>query len=327
MRTEALEYLACPSCHGHLVADGDEAAEDGHIMTGELVCTCHAHYPIRQGIPQLTPTNANLETDPLAEQTAQRFGTEWHLFNQHREYYEQQFLDWVFPLTVNDFSGRVVLEGGCGKGRHTQLVSRFGARAIVSIDLGSAVEVAFAATRHLPNVHIVRGDIIQPPVQPVFEVGFSVGVLHHLPNPIDGFRALCGRILPGGRVAIWVYGHESNEWIVRYVDPVRKAVTSKMPETALYWASMPPAMVLAAALRLYRSNLLAKRLPYGAYLHYISRFPLKEVHHILFDQLVTPIAHYLPKQEVQSWFRDEHFERVQIHWHNENSWRASAYIA
>ena len=43
-------------------------------------------------------------------------------------------------------------------------------------------------------------------------------------------------------------------------------------------------------------------------------------------KLVTPIAHYLRRGEVASWF-DRGFDDVQINWHNRNSWRAWASVA
>ena len=326
MRTPALEFLACPSCWGRLVADAEPPSADGHIMNGVLACGCGANYPIRDGVPRLTPDMAQLPVDQLAAETAKRFGVEWQLFDQKARYYEQQFLDWIAPLTANDFADRVVLEGGCGKGRHTKLVANYGAKAIVSVDLGNAVDVAFRATRHLNNVHIAQGDIVCPPVARVFDLAFSIGVLHHLPEPGLGFLGLKNRVVAGGRIAVWVYGYESNEWIVRFVDPVRRKVTSRIPERMLYWLSLPPACALTAALRLYRSHRLAKRLPYSAYLSYISQFPLREVHHIMFDQLVTPVSHYLREEEVQAWFDDEDLEAAEISWHNQNSWRGQATV-
>jgi len=326
LRTEALQYLACPKCGNSLVADAEAPEPDGHILHGTLVCACGAHYPITGGVPRLTPENADLDITDESTLTADRFGTEWKIFDHRADYFEQQFLDWVAPLKPRDFAGKVVIEGGCGKGRHTQLVARYGCKAIVALDLGSAVDVAFQQTRHLPNVHIVQGDLTRPPTARVFDLGFSVGVLHHLPVPIDGFNALRGRLVKGGRLSIWVYGYESNEWIVRFVNPLRRHVTSRMPENSLYWASLPPATMLAVMLRFYRSRTLSKRLPYGAYLNYISRFPLREVHHIMFDQLVTPVAFYLREDEVRSWFDTDALSEVAMEWHNENSWRATATV-
>src|SRR4030088_570085 len=74
-------------------------------------------------------------------------------WSELRDYYEQEFFDWVAPLTAADFAGQAVFEGGCGKGRHTAIVATRRAKAIVAMDLGSSAFVAFAHTRPLPNAH------------------------------------------------------------------------------------------------------------------------------------------------------------------------------
>src|SRR5207244_12993991 len=112
-----------------------------------------------------------------------RFSGEWACWSDVRDYYEQECCGWVAPRAARDFTRRVVFEGGCGKGRHTAIVASHGASAIVSLDLGESAFVAFAHTRQFPNAHVVIGDLLNPPVRAVFDLAFSVGVLHHLPDP------------------------------------------------------------------------------------------------------------------------------------------------
>ena len=85
------------------------------------------------------------------------------------------------------------------------------------MDLSDAVETAFAATRALENVHIVQADIYHLPFPRIFDYAFSVGVLHHLPDPLRGFKSLASKVKQGGHLSAWVYGAENNEWITRWV--------------------------------------------------------------------------------------------------------------
>jgi SAM-dependent methyltransferase/uncharacterized protein YbaR (Trm112 family) len=310
-------------CHGDLSLDPSyEREADGHVMTGTLACTgCATSFPIVGGIPHLLPERVFAE----ATATAGRFGSQWKLFDHMSTYQEEWFKNWLAPIGPEDFRGKTIFEGGCGKGRHTIVAAGWGAKAIVALDLGEAVEVAFAHTRHLENVHVVRGDLLMPPVKRVFDLAFSIGVLHHLPDPRAGFDAVRGAVRPGGKVAIWVYGYESNEWIVRWVNPVRERVTSRLPVPLLYYLSLPPSVALSMAAKVYRSR-VGDRLPYRDYLRKLAPLPVREVHTIVFDQLVTPIAYYLPESEVQSWFQAPGLADVQIAWHNQNSWRGSARV-
>jgi SAM-dependent methyltransferase len=108
---------------------------------------------------------------------------QWQVFDELEEHHEGQFRDWIAPVTPEFIRGRTVIEAGCGKGRHTRALARWGAREVVSVDLSEAVEVAYRNTRDLPNVHIVQADIYRLPLRPIFDYGLSVGVLHHLPIP------------------------------------------------------------------------------------------------------------------------------------------------
>src|SRR5260370_12405058 len=311
MRREALNLIVCRKCAGELAVSGDvwRGAEDGHIMTAGLACRgCRSQFAIRNGVPILLP--ADLATVKL--ETASRFAEEWTRWSDLRDYYEQEFFDWVAPLNGGDLAGQLGFEGGCGKGRHTAIVASHGAKAIVSLDLGESAFVAFAHTRQFPNAHVVIGDLLSPPVRPVFDLAFSVCVLHHLPDPAAGFASLASRVREGGRVAFWVYGREGNEWITRYVDPVRKAITSKLPAPFLRMAAIPPAAVLWAVIKLFyrpRANRRgSSKLPYGDYFAALYHYPFDEIHANVFDQLVTPAAYYLREEEVQPWlaagFRD-----------------------
>ena len=302
MRREALNYLACPNCGGELTLCGELREEKEHVMSGMLGCAaCKAEFSIRDGVPILLPVNL----EHLKMQTASRFAEEWTRWSDLRGYYAQEFFDWIAPVAGEDFRGKTVFEGGCGKGRHSSIVASHGARAIVSLDLGESAFVAFAHTRGLPNAHVVIGDLLHPPVRPVFDMAFSVGVLHHLPDPAAGFASLASRVRNGGRVFFWVYGYEGNEWITRYINPIRKTITSKLPAGLLRMLCIVPSVFLWMVIKLlYRPRADGKgpkRLPYGDYFAAMHGYPFDEIHANVFDQLVTPVAFYLKEEEVRPW--------------------------
>jgi SAM-dependent methyltransferase len=327
MRREALSYLACPNCGAPLLLHESTREEDEHVMEGQLACTGNAcRFTIRGGVPILIRG----DTSSIKTETAARFAEEWTRWTDLRDYYERQFLGWIAPVTREDFVGKVVFEGGCGKGRHTNLVARFGAKAIVSVDLGESAIVAFQNTRHLPNAHVVMGDLTRPPVQPVFDLAFSLGVIHHLPDPAVGASQIASVVRDGGRVVYWVYGLENNEWITKYVDPLRKALTAKLPYRTLRSLSAIPAAVIWGAIKLFYQpgpdGHGPRKLPYGEYFASMSGFPFDEIQLIVFDQLVTPVAFYLSRGEVEAWFQGGGFADVVLRWHNEMSWTATATV-
>lgn len=321
MKERALQYLACPGCNGDLtLAAGRREGLD--IMDGTLTCGgCKHVYAIQRGVPRFATDVGEVE-----QQTADAFGYEWTRYSELAERYRQQFLDWLRPVNAEFFRGKAVLEGGCGKGRHTALAAEFGVKDIVSVDLSIAVDAAFANTRHLENVHIVQADLNNPPVRNVFDYAFSIGVLHHLPDPERGFRALVSRLKAGGAMSAWVYGREGNGWIVHGVTPVRERVTSHLPHSMLDVLSGLITVPLFAATRLLYGPLKGKGLPYGEYLAYIAPFPFREQRSIVFDHLVAPVAFYISKPEFEQWFDRAGLQDVTIEQHNGNSWRGFARV-
>jgi SAM-dependent methyltransferase len=327
MKQRLLQFLACPSCGGEIRLLSVARDEEGEIMEGDLDCaSCARHFPVVRGVPRFAELD-KVEADKAA--TAANFGWQWQHFTQADDQYEEQFLGWIAPVEPAFFQDKLVLEGGCGKGRHTQLAARWGAREVIGIDLSAAVETAFAATRHLENAHIVQADIYNLPFARKFDYAFSVGVLHHLPDPRGGFRSLAGKVKAGGHLSAWVYGAENNGWIKRWVNPLRERVTSRLNQRTLLQLSKLPTIAVYVATKLVygplnrseRGSRLSRHLFYNDYLSAISGFGWREQHTIVFDHLVAPTAFYISREEFEKWWQEIGASDVVIGWHNKNSWR------
>jgi SAM-dependent methyltransferase len=327
MKRKLLDYLSCPSCAGAIGLAAGASIEGAEIMAGQLACeSCARSFPIVRGIPRFA-TPEKVAADKAA--TAENFGWQWQHFVQSDELYADQFLGWIAPVRPEFFQGKVVLEGGCGKGRHTELGAKWGAAEVIGVDLSDAVETAFAATRKFENTHIVQADIYQLPFARVFDYAFSVGVLHHLPDPQAGFASLAAKVRADGNLSAWVYGAENNEWITRFIDPLREKFSSRIDRRLLLHLSKAPTALLYLATKLIygplnrsnRGSELAKHLFYNDYLNAISRFGWREQHTIVFDHLVAPTSHYIRREDFEAWWRAVEAKDLTIGWHNQNSWR------
>jgi SAM-dependent methyltransferase len=331
MKERLLKYLACPACQRSVILAGGGETDGPEIISGHLKCECcQRDYPIVDGVPRF----ANLaEVGEEKAATAAGFGWEWKHFNQHDEKYGDQLLGWLNPVKPEFFKNKIVLDGGCGKGRHLPLAADWGARDVIGIDLSEAVDTAFAATRASENIHVVQGDICRLPLRPVFDYAFSVGVLDHLGNPVEGFQSLASKVKSGGHVSAWVYGAENNGWITGVINPVRVRFTSRLrPRTLLHFSKLPTAILFLGTKLIYGplsrlgSGTLARRLFYGDYLSSLSRFGWREQHSIVFDHLVAPTAHYLTRDQFETWWTGINAQDVKIGWHNKNSWRGFGQI-
>lgn len=328
MKRSLLPFLVCCGCGGTLELR-EEKTEGAEVLEGCLACQgCARSYSVTRGIPRFV--RKDLSADQQA--TAAAFGYEWTHYSNLTEADRREFLAWISPLSPADFKDQIVLDAGCGKGRHIFLAAQFGARTVIGVDLSDAVEAAFGNTRHLPNVHVVQADILHLPFRNPFTLAYSIGVLHHLPVPREGFRALASHLEPGGRISTWVYGKEGNRWIELLVDPVRKHVTSRLPRFITVCLCFPPAVLLYAGLKLLygparKSPGLKRLLPYSDYLCSISDYTFAENFWNVFDQLVAPTAYYHSREEVADWFRMCGVEKVHIERHNSNSWRGTGLVS
>ncbi len=324
MKEKLLDLLACPTCGGDILLAYASKYDGKEIMDGVLTCQkCTREYKVVRGVPRFVDLT---KIDEDKAETAENFGWQWTHFTQEDTKYNEQFLGWLQPVKKEFFEDKIILEGGCGKGRHTKLAAEWGANEVVGIDLGDGVETAFAMTRDMPNAHIIQCDIFKLPLKKVFDYAFSVGVLHHTPDPKKAFVSLASKVKKDGHISAWVYGAENNEWITNYIDPVRTGFTSQISQPVLYQLSkLPTLSVFLTTKLLYRpinaiSKPLANRLFYNEYLNHLGSFGWREQHNIVFDHLVAPTAFYISKDDFSGWWNDINAKDVSIIWHNENSW-------
>lgn len=326
MKPRLVDLLACPQCGGALACNltSDDQVE---ISEGELTCGgCGGVFPIVRGVPRFVPNSISRPQ----RKTADAFGWEWQRFSELDAPAEDQFLDWIYPLEREFFKGKTVLDAGCGQGRWAEQAALFGSRDVVAVDISDAVEAAQVKAERLPNLHVIQADIYNLPFARPFDFAFSIGVLHHLPDPEAGFRSVVKHLRPGGAVHAWVYGRENNGWLVHFGNPFRVGVASRLPKPALYWLSLLVASLMQPLLKLlyfprysptFSNPKRQPKLPYFGYLGWLSQFSLQHNHHVVFDHMVAPTAFYIRKDEFAGWFNRSGLRNVRISWRNQNSWR------
>lgn len=321
MKKELLDYIVCPSC-GSPFDCQDKKRENEEIIEGILKCNkCKRIFPIKESIPQILPSFLSKEV----KRTSKLFDYEWQRFPKLTNVYQKQFLDWIYPIQPDFFNNKIVLDAGCGKGRHLYWSAKFGAKIVIGIDVGESVKTAYQNTKNLPNVHVLQADISCLPFRNIFDYIYCIGVLHHLPNPRSGLGCLVNCLKKGGTVSIWVYAKEGNKWILNFIDPLRRRVAARIFPSLLEFFSFPLSVILFLSLKLiYKSNNRILRIKpfYKEYLNYISGFSFEEIRWIVFDHLGPQLAHYIPHEEIENWFKENNLKNISISFHNRNSWRA-----
>jgi SAM-dependent methyltransferase len=209
MHSKFVEILCCPKSGERLTLEVEELFSDGSIRTGSLITESGNHrYPILKGIPRFVDK----------EVYAQSFGYEWRKWSRVQFESEnvsgpmaghtERMFDAITGFSEQLMQNKLVVEFGCGPGRFLDIVRRRGGIA-VGIDMSMAVEPARENFRHDPDVLIVQGDILNPPFrESTFDAGYSIGVLHHTPNPAGGLEKLAGVVKEDGLISCCVYEQE-----------------------------------------------------------------------------------------------------------------------
>ncbi len=367
MKQNLLDLIVCPRCHEALSlepfaasragCDADPSGErDADVHEGALRCeSCGAAFPVIAGVPRLlgpkllarmarhypdffarhpefaAEAPAGSAEDKLAETLESFTRQRLELRPPGPEFVEQ----WRSHLRrnlgrmtdVSDLRDQLILDVGCGFGRHMHVAAEAGAE-IVGVDLSGGVDVAWRNNRIHPRCHVVQADILDQPFrQSAFDIVWSFGVLHHMPNPRAGFEA----IVPfarqdGGRVVIWVYGYRGMAFTYRLSHMrtlhrltrrmsgrgrvrMSKAIAALL--SAGYWEPLR----VASWLGLRR---LVKRLPLTDHIEqgWLSR--VSAVH----DRLSTPITHFHDRDELTEWFEQCGLAGVVVEDTDRRGWRA-----
>ncbi len=331
MKPKLLEFLACPDCAASFSAD-IQTREGEEIIEATLACSqCGKKFPVTGGIPRFVP-QMKAET----AQTTEGFGFEWNTFNESIKSSnmsaEYLFLDFIVPVDRDFFRGKTVLDAGCGMGRFTMLAAQWGAGEVVAVDLGPAVQAAYANTRALPNAHVLQADLCALPLKYDFDYIFSVGVLHHLSNPRQGFLNLTRLLGNGGHLSAWVYSKEGNRWVERFITPLRKHVTSRLPKKVLLALSHALGAILFCVIKLIYTPVnrwralhwLRRVLFYNDYLYYLGSVGFRGVVSVVFDHLVPSLAVYVSREELEQWLGSAKLRCESLTMRTNNSWRLLA---
>lgn len=160
------------------------------------------------------------------------FGNEWSRFDQshltaaeHEATFNEYFA--MFPWQRLP-AGATGFDLGCGSGRWAVLVAKRVGH-LHCIDPSGAIEVARRNLRDAPNCsfHQATVDAI-PLADGSMDFGYSLGVLHHVPDTQKGLDACVRKLKPGAPFLVYLYYAFDNQpaWfraIWKISDIVRRA--------------------------------------------------------------------------------------------------------
>lgn len=154
-------------------------------------------YEYRAQIPRFVP----------GDNYADSFGFQWNTYtltqlDSHNDFLiSEQRLRGLLRDHLDQLQGKDVLEVGCGAGRFTEILLKYGAN-VHATDLSRAVEANFANFHSHPNYKIAQADINQLPYPYAsFDLVLCIGVIQHTRNPQESLDNLYKYVKPGGILA------------------------------------------------------------------------------------------------------------------------------
>jgi len=283
------------------------AGTEQEIVEGALHCgACGAVYAIRNGIPRLMPPGAT--EGPTS-------GHRLTEIDSLEPAWEENFRDLSEPLRPGDFLGRMVLDAGAGFGRHALHAARYGAEVVALDSSIDAVESCARNTADLARVHVVQGDLHQPPLREgVFDIVYCFGVLHHLEDPKEVFNVLGTLLRPGGSLALWVYG--ARQGLTRHASNALRGMTTNLEPAELQRLCL----WIARGLRLFSHTpyrMLGKVPVAGDVVSHLPvhdhhQWPFKVVVADVYDRLRIPVRHWFTGEELETWLMEAGYANIRV---------------
>lgn len=133
----------------------------------------------------------------------------------------------IFDFKLNLFNDHIknndspkILIAGCGTGQHSiETAKRFKNSNVLAIDLSlSSLSYAKHKTGELgiTNIEYMQADILNlSKLGKKFDIIESIGVLHHMEDPIEGWKVLVDCLKDGGLMRIGLYSELARQSIVK----------------------------------------------------------------------------------------------------------------
>lgn len=139
--------------------------------------------------------------------TVKSFGEEWAKFHGFSDEEIKMIGDQYFDVVPSELLNGTaqVLDMGCGSGRWSRYLAPK-VKSIEAIDPSDAVFQAHFLTKEFSNVRVTQASVDAIPFENnSFDLVFSLGVLHHIPDTRAALKKCVEKVKPGGYFLVYLY--------------------------------------------------------------------------------------------------------------------------
>lgn len=262
-----------------------------------------------------------MSANKLGSRTIQDFGEQWSRYTDNSGFYgSSELLTDIIGafVSANDLKDKIVGEVGSGAGR---IVNMLLAAGVYRVYAAEPSPNAFATLKknteqrreQVECLNLAGEDF---PVGLNLDYIFSIGVIHHIPQPAKTIEACFNALKPGGHCLIWLYGKEGNGLYLAVVQPLRK-LTVITPHWMLSVLCHGLNLMLDVYILLCRFIPLPLR---NYMLNVIGRMSRGKRYLVIYDQLNPAYAKYYTEREAKDLLINAGFKDVSVHHRRGYSW-------
>jgi SAM-dependent methyltransferase len=295
MRADLVRVLRCVACGGEVAA---RLSLETPVVDALVCATCGRTVPVVGGIPRFVDVIA----DGMSRRTQASFGYEWTHFADWRPSGETNFQDYFEGADLGSLRRGLVLDAGCGMGRHARQIAPLVER-VIAVDFSLAIDQAARNVSDLPNVDCIQADLMALPLaDSAFDYVYSIGVLHHVADTEAALRVLVRKVRPGGRLRVYLYW-KRHGWTGRALALVTAArrLTTSMPfgllRTACWLLSLVLYVVVILPYRLLSALGVHAHQDWPLFVY--TKYPFKVLDNDQFDRFSAPIEKRYDAEDVR----------------------------
>lgn len=259
-------------------------------------------------------------------QSIKSFGEQWSRFNQLGHIAEGPVADAWFRQWLGSFDpellrGCRVAEIGAGVGRSLLNMSRYSPAELIGYEPSECFSYLAENMRGVANCRLVNKGGHEF-YEHNLDYVLSIGVIHHIPDPLQVVRNAYASLKPNGQFVIWVYGNQlwGYVWFQRFV----RIFTQRLGDSALNWLSGLLAVTLTSYAN-FIERLKIRRAPLYRYLRTtFMKLSMEFRKIVIFDQLNPGWSDYYSDTRLRELLLSGGFSSVRIEEKDGYSWTAIA---
>ena len=253
--------------------------------------------------------------------TVDGFGDEWSRFDQsdlpqaeQQLLFDEYFSVFPWKHISKESTG---FDLGCGTGRWAKSVAPK-VKKLICIDPSRALDIAKKNLSNFDNCVFDSATVDEMPMQDnSMDFGYSLGVLHHVPDTALGIKQCVKKLKIGAPLLLYLYYRFDNRpwWfrLIWFVTDLLRRIVSKMPYKLRYFSSQIISIIVY--LPLARFALFLEKLNFN-----VSNFPLSSYKNLSFytmrtdalDRFGTRLEQRFTRKEIKNMMQNAGLENIEF---------------